>query len=101
MVYLIVVSGVASLVTLLLLVFVIPAFNSVFASFGGELPLPTRILLAISDFLRHNFLYLMAIPVGTFIGVKKWYATEKGMTFIDGWLIRIPVSGDLLKKVAV
>jgi len=101
MVYPIVVSGVAGLVTLFLLVFVIPTFKSVFASFGGELPMPTQILLAISDFLRHNFILLLIVPAGIFFGIKKWYKTEKGVTFIDGWLIRLPVFGDLLKKVAV
>src|SRR4029078_8998712 len=69
--------------------------------FGGELPLPTRILLAISDFLRHNVLFLLMIPIGSFIGLKKWYKTEKGGTMIDSLVIKIPVIGDLLKKVAV
>jgi len=101
MVYPIVVSGVASLVTLFLLVFVIPTFKSVFASFGGELPLATRILLSISDFLRHNFLLILALPIGLFFGLKKWYRTEKGVLFIDGLMIRLPVFGDLVKKVAV
>src|SRR5262249_38479636 len=52
MVYPLVISGVAGAVTLFLLIAVIPTFKSVFASFGGELPFPTRVLLTISDFLR-------------------------------------------------
>ncbi len=91
MVYPLVICGVAGTVTLFLLVAVIPTFKSVFASFGGELPFPTRILLAISDFLRHN----------VFIAFKKWYKTEKGNTVVDGIVIKIPVFGDMLKKVAV
>src|ERR1017187_7842025 len=83
MVYPIVICGVATVVTLFLLIAVIPTFKNVFASFGGELPLPTRILLAISDFLRHNFMYLITIPIGIFYGIKKWHKTEKGCTFID------------------
>jgi type IV pilus assembly protein PilC len=101
MVYPLVVSGVATAVTLFLLIAVIPTFKSVFASFGGELPFPTRILLSISDFLRHNFLYVIMIPIGLFVGTKKWYKTEQGHESIDGWTIRLPVLGDLLKKVAV
>ena len=101
MVYPLVVSGVATAVTLFLLIAVIPTFKNVFASFGGELPMPTRILLMISDFLRHNFLFLLAIPIGVVIGIRKWYKTEKGVAIIDGLLIRLPVIGDLLKKVAV
>jgi len=101
MVYPLVISLVAGSVTLFLLVFVIPTFKSVFASFGGELPFPTRILLAVSDFLRHNAMYLLIIPIALSGFVKKWYKTEKGQTFVDGRLIQIPVFGDLLKKVAV
>lgn len=101
MVYPLVVSGVASCVTIFLLVAVIPTFKTVFASFGGELPLPTQCLLAVSDFLRHYFLLLVAIPVGGFFALKQWRATEKGRTVIDGLLIKLPVIGDLLKKVAV
>ncbi len=101
MVYPLVISGVAGAVTLFLLIAVIPTFKNVFASFGGELPLPTRILLSVSDFLRHNFIYLLIIPVGGVIAFKRWYKTQKGATTVDGLMIRIPVIGDLLKKVAV
>jgi type IV pilus assembly protein PilC len=73
----------------------------VFASFGSELPFATTILLAISDFLRHNFMYLVLVPIGAYIAAKRWYKTEQGVTFVDGRLIRLPVIGDLLKKVAV
>jgi len=101
MVYPAVVSGVASTVTIFLLVAVIPTFKSVFASFGGELPFPTRILLAVSDFLRHNIMFIILIPIGGFVFLQKWYKTEKGRTAVDGFTIRTPVFGDLLKKVAV
>jgi len=101
MVYPLVISGVASAVTIFLLVAVIPTFKTVFASFGSELPLPTRILLGVSDFLRYNFAFLIVIPIVLFFVVKKWYKTEKGQTFIDGYVIKLPVMGDLLKKVAV
>jgi type IV pilus assembly protein PilC len=101
MVYPIVVCGVAGTVTFFLLVFVIPTFKSVFASFGGALPMPTQILLAISDVLRHYFLLIVAIPFAAVFGIKKWYKTEAGVVFIDGLMIRLPIFGDLLKKVAV
>jgi type IV pilus assembly protein PilC len=101
MVYPIVICGVATVVTLFLLIAVIPTFKNVFASFGGELPFPTRVLLSISDFLRHEFFYLVFIPIGIFFLIKRWYKTEKGVEFIDNRLIRLPVMGDLLKKVAV
>jgi type IV pilus assembly protein PilC len=101
MVYPIVISGVASAVTIFLLVAVIPTFKTVFASFGGELPLPTQCLLAVSDFLKHYFFLLLAVPFGLYTLLSKWHKTENGKRFIDGKLIRLPVFGDLLKKVSV
>jgi type IV pilus assembly protein PilC len=101
MVYPLVISGVASAVTIFLLVAVIPTFKTVFASFGSALPPPTQVLLAVSDFLRHNFLYLIFIPIGTGIGLKKWHGTPTGKRVLDGLVIRLPVFGELLKKVAV
>jgi type IV pilus assembly protein PilC len=101
MVYPIVISGVAAAVTIFLLVAVIPTFKTVFASFGGALPVPTQILLAVSDFLRTNVHIIIALPFVGFFGIKKWYATESGNKIIDKYLIKIPVFGDLLKKVSV
>src|SRR5579863_10210962 len=99
MVYPLVVSGVASAVTIFLLVAVIPTFKTVFSSFGSNLPLPTQILLGISDFLRHNFMYLIFIPIGLSIAFRRWYKTESGQIVVDRQLIRLPVLGSLLKKV--
>lgn len=101
MVYPAVISFVAIAVTVFLLVAVIPTFKTVFASFGGQLPFPTRILLAVSDFLKREFLFLLLIPIGSVIGIQRFYKTETGRAWIDNRLIRLPVFGDLLKKVAV
>lgn len=101
MVYPVVVCGVAGAVTLFLLIAVIPTFKNVFASFGGELPMPTQILLAVSNFLRHYFAVIILIPIGAFFGIKAWYKTEKGCIAIDNLMIHSPVIGELLKKVAV
>lgn len=101
LVYPLVISGVAGAVTLFLLIFVIPTFKSVFASFGGELPLPTQLLLSVSNFLRQYFLGLLMLPVMFLLGIKQWYKTEKGCYAIDSLLIRLPSIGNLLKKVAV
>jgi type IV pilus assembly protein PilC len=101
MVYPAVISGVAATVTIFLLVAVIPTFKTVFSSFGGQLPLPTRLLLMVSDFLKTKFLILSAIPIGTFIFFQRFYKTEAGREWVDRRLIKLPVFGDLLKKVAV
>ena len=101
MVYPLVVSGVASAVTLFLMVGVIPTFKKVFASFGQELPYPTRILLAISDGIAHHILLILVVPFVIFLLLRKWYKTEKGRNLLDRLAIHIPVVGDLIKKVAV
>lgn len=101
MVYPIVISLVAGGVTMFLLVAVIPTFKNVFASFGAGLPAPTQALLAVSDFLRTQILWILLTPVAAFIGIGRWYKTLRGQTFIDGNLIKLPVLGDMLKKVAV
>jgi len=101
MVYPLVVSGVATSVTLFLMVGVIPTFKKVFASFGQELPYPTQILMTISDVIAHHILLIMAIPVVLFFAIRKWYKTESGRSALDRLAINIPVMGDLIKKVSV
>ncbi|OGS10161.1 MAG: hypothetical protein A3J70_03935, partial [Elusimicrobia bacterium RIFCSPHIGHO2_02_FULL_61_10] len=101
MVYPAVVSGVASSVTLFLMVGVIPTFKKVFSSFGHELPLPTRILMSLSDALANHMLLVLLTPVVLFFLFRAWYRTEKGHDATDALLIRLPVMGELIKKVAV
>jgi type IV pilus assembly protein PilC len=101
MVYPLVVAGVAGSVTIFLLVGVIPTFKKVFASFGHELPLPTRILMQFSDLLRAYFMVLIIIPIAGFFAFRAWYKTEAGHTAVDATMIKLPVMGDLVKKVSV
>lgn len=101
MVYPIVVSGVASAVTLFLLVGVIPTFKKVFSGFGQELPFPTKVLMNISDGLSSHILVILAVPVAIGFGIRAWYKTDSGRETLDHLLIKIPVIGDLIKKVAV
>ncbi len=101
MVYPAVITVVAGTITLFLLIFIIPTFEEIFSSFGAELPLPTRVLIGISNFLRKFFLLVLAFPVGVFFLLKKIMSTEMGKTKIDMIALKIPVFGMLLKKVAV
>ena len=101
MTYPIVTLIIAVLVLAVILVFVIPVFEEMFADFGGELPIPTQIVVAMSDMVKSKIIYII---IGLFlftIAFKKFHGTEKGRDFVDKMLLKIPVFGDLLRKVAV
>lgn len=101
MTYPIVTLIIAVVVLGVILVFVIPVFEEMFADFGGELPVPTQIVVALSDMVKSKILYII---IGLFIlgfALKKFYATEKGQDVVDDVMLKIPVFGELLRKVAV
>ncbi len=100
MVYPAVVVIIAFGVTLFLMVFVIPAFKATFASFGKNLPLPTAILISISDFLKANFLFILGGIIVVTVGVIKFYKSEYGRKKIDPMMLKLPVLGNLLIKGA-
>ncbi len=101
MVYPSVIFSVAGICILVLLIFVIPTFQAMFSSVGIPLPLPTRIVIGLSDFLQNFWLILLAAGVGAFFGIRAYYATDNGRLLIDKLMLQMPVLGDLLRKSAV
>ncbi|MFC1501377.1 type II secretion system F family protein [Elusimicrobiota bacterium] len=101
MVYPGVISVVAGGVTLFLLMFVIPTFQTIFSSFGADLPLPTKVLIMISDALRQFWYLVVAIPITIVVAFNRFRKTEKGQLAVDKFSLTIPIFGLLLKKVAV
>ncbi|MFT4901999.1 MAG: type IV pilus assembly protein PilC [Lentimonas sp.] len=99
MVYPIVVIGMAIALVNVLLIFVIPIFADMFDSFGGELPKPTLILIALSDFLKSYIIFLLAGIYGIYWLIQKFVATPKGRVVKDTLALKIPVVGELLRKV--
>ncbi len=96
-----IVMVIAVLVIVVMLVFVIPTFAEMFTSFGGELPGLTQGVIDLSNFLRGNWYWLLG-GVGAFVfAFKKIKATDRGEYVIDKLMLRMPVIGDLLRKVAV
>ncbi len=84
-----------------ILIFVIPVFDEMFTSMGAALPLPTQIVVNLSKIVKSNFLFIiMGIFAIVFI-IKKIYHTEKGRYRVDALLLKAPVVGPLIKKVAV
>jgi type IV pilus assembly protein PilC len=92
---------VAVLVVIFLLVFVIPTFKAMFEGFGAALPLPTQIVLELSRIVRGYFVVGLAVLVGGILGIRWWYGTSAGKTNIDRLLLRMPIIGILIRKVAV
>jgi type IV pilus assembly protein PilC len=101
MIYPSVIMVVAFGAVVILLVFVIPVFQSMFASVGLALPLPTRIVIGLSAFLR-GYWYMICGGIAAFyFALKKYYATPNGKLNIDKFMLAVPVLGDVLRKSAV
>lgn len=101
MIYPAVIMGVACVAVLTLLIFVIPVFAGMFASAGQALPLPTRMVIGASGFLKHYWWVIGAVVIaGSYFG-KKYYATSDGKLVIDRLMLHAPVLGDVLRKSAV
>ncbi|OPY15589.1 MAG: Type II secretion system protein F [Syntrophus sp. PtaB.Bin075] len=88
-------------VVTLLLLKVIPVFQKLFADMGGALPAPTQFLVNASAFMQNYFVYMVAGVIAAFFAFKQFYRTEKGTVLVDSMLLKMPVFGPLLKKVAV
>jgi type IV pilus assembly protein PilC len=101
MIYPGVIMSVAVIAICVLLIFVIPVFESMFGSVGLALPLPTRIVIGLSRFLK-GYWYLIGGAIGgSFVLVKKYYASPNGKLQIDKAMLKVPVLGDVLRKSAV
>ncbi len=101
MIYPAVISSVAAIAIIVLLIFVIPVFEKMFASVGMALPFPTRVVIGMSKFLT-SFWYIVLAAIFAFVFfVKKYYATSSGKLAIDKLMLKMPVLGDVLRKSAV
>jgi type IV pilus assembly protein PilC len=101
MIYPMVILGVAGLCIVILLWKVIPVFRTMFDSVGMELPLPTQVVIGLSDFLTSFWWALLIGGGGFFFFFKQYYATPAGQLIVDRALLNVPVLGDVLRKSAV
>ncbi len=102
MVYPIGVLTIASAVIILLLWKVVPVFANLFAGMGVDLPLPTKIVIGLSHFVGSIFGLLIVVGVvAIIIGLKVWYGTPQGRLAIDTVVLKLPVLGLLMRKIAV
>ena len=101
MIYPAVVLTVAMGAIVILLLFVIPTFETMFASFNQELPLPTRIVIGLSSFLQGYWLWLLIGGTGAGFLFRRWIATSSGRLIFDRLMLRMPLLGSLVRKSAV
>ena len=101
MVYPTVVLTVALGATAFMLIFIIPTFAKMFSDFGGELPLPTKIVLVLSNGLQMLWWAIILAMVAGGFAFSRYYATEGGRRTVDAMLLKLPVLGDVLMKGAV
>ncbi len=93
--------SIAVLVVIVILVFVIPVFQEMFASFGKELPLPTRIVVNMSDMVKTKIHWVILGFILFVIAYRKFYGTPKGHELMDDLFLKLPIVGVLIRKVAV
>ena len=101
MVYPSVIFSVAGMAIIILLIFVIPTFQTMFESAGIPLPLPTRVVIGMSAFLQAFWWALLAGIIGGAFGIRAFYATPTGNLMIDRIMLAMPVLGDLQRKAPV
>jgi type IV pilus assembly protein PilC len=101
MVYPVTIIAVAFLVIIFMMIFVIPTFAKMFDGLGAELPLPTKIVMWCSDFVQHYIIFVILGIAGLIYAFKRYYGTDNGSKVIDAIMLKFPVIGTLIKKVAV
>ena len=101
MVYPITIMSIAVVVVGVILIFVIPTFAKMFTEFGGELPAPTKFVIALSNFLVKYFLVLIGGFYAIVWAIKKYYKTPGGQKIIDRMALNAPIAGPLIRKVSV
>jgi type IV pilus assembly protein PilC len=93
--------GVAVIVVIILMIFVIPVFETMFKQAGQSLPLPTLIVLTISKLIKKYIIIFIPALILLFYLGKKYYQTQNGRAVIDRLLLKLPVFGPLFRKIAV
>src|SRR5438094_7898366 len=80
---------------------VIPTFAALFSGLGADLPMPTRIVIALSDNLVRFFPFIFVLGGLAAYGFKSYYASENGRRVVDGTVLKLPVLGNIMRKIAV
>jgi len=96
------VIGVAGIVVSVIMLFVIPAFKSVFSSFGADLPVPTLIVMAMSDFFVENWYLIFGVTGGVFYFLMQaWKRSQAVQFFMDRLMLKLPIFGPVIRKATI
>ncbi|MBA3881153.1 MAG: type II secretion system F family protein [Chthoniobacterales bacterium] len=101
MTYPTIVITIAFAITTFLIVKVVPVFGGIFADFGAKLPAPTQFLIDLSDFIRGQWYYLVAVIAGVFFGIRTFLRSKRGRQIWDKWKLKMPVFGPLAHKICM
>jgi type IV pilus assembly protein PilC len=101
LVYPIMIVSVAIGVTIVLMVFVVPVFEKLFAGIGSTLPMPTRVVIGISNIFKSYLPIVIAVTVAMVIALNRYNKTENGKRRIDDIVLKLPVFGELIRKVSI
>lgn len=101
MIYPSIILVVTAIVLSIIMIFVVPTFEQMFSEMGHSLPLPTQVVVELSRLTKKYFPFFLGGIVGALILIKKYYQTDKGRAQIDALLLRLPLFGELFRKVAV
>jgi type IV pilus assembly protein PilC len=101
MTYPVMVGIVVFTIAMIMLVFIVPQFETIYASLGGELPAPTQLLLKISKIVRTFFPLLIVLGIVGAVLFRRWIKTDKGRAIWDAFKLRVPVFGGLVQKTAL
>jgi type IV pilus assembly protein PilC len=101
MVYPVAVISIAAIVITVILWKVIPTFAAMFAGLNAELPLPTRFVIALSNWLVRLLPFIIVGGILITVAFKRYYATHGGRRMVDGIILKMPVFGTLMRKIAV
>ena len=101
MTYPVIVICIAFAITTFLIVKVVPIFGEIFKDFGAKLPAPTQFRIDVSQFIRNEWYFLIAIIAGTFFGIRTFIRSKRGKQIWDRWKLKLPVFGPLVHKICM
>ncbi len=101
MTYPVIMLCIATLIVSAMMIFVVPTITGMFTDLGTEMPLITKALIFISSLFSSFWWLGILLAVGATVGFRRWLATDKGADSWDAFLLRVPVLGDLIRKIAI